>query len=78
MGGLSCYLSPSYSMFPLRLTVMDMLAVLLAFWHLRLVQAASLDPFVLGSFVPSATFSVAHQLGFFEAQGLNVTFAPVA
>ncbi|KZV96662.1 hypothetical protein EXIGLDRAFT_608932 [Exidia glandulosa HHB12029] len=41
------------------------------------VVALDLEPFVLGAFVQSATFSIANQLGFFIAQGLDVTFAQI-
>lgn len=37
----------------------------------------TLDPFIFGGFVRTATFSVAAQLGFFTDQGLNVTFSTV-
>jgi len=41
------------------------------------VIAQSLDPFIYGAFTKTATYSVANQLGFFTAQGLNVTFSQI-
>ncbi|TFY73688.1 hypothetical protein EWM64_g10324 [Hericium alpestre] len=42
------------------------------FYHGAFAQ--TLDPFTLGAFTETATFSVANQLGFFLDQDLNVTF----
>ncbi|EJD43195.1 hypothetical protein AURDEDRAFT_89067 [Auricularia subglabra TFB-10046 SS5] len=38
---------------------------------------AGLEPFVFGAFTSTGTFAVAQRLGFFEAQGLNVTLSPI-
>ncbi|KAL1872746.1 hypothetical protein Daus18300_004292 [Diaporthe australafricana] len=42
------------------------------------IQASALQTVQYGAFTPTATYSVANQLGFFTANGLNVVFNQVA
>jgi len=39
--------------------------------------SASLDPFIYGSYLKSAAYSVAYSRGFFTAQNLNVTYQQI-